>query len=245
MIAWYVLRKPVYLWQFVNIDGVGDVFVYPVRTSPFTSDPVFAFAHEAMRVMHWPIVVLAAIGSILVWLPRVSELLPESRGLVLRTGSLLLLFLAVATTPLNNPARFAVPVLPALFLMAMVLPVVLARWIGRKSRQSKPNSTGRQKSPVTTGRNSGTSSPPGARRLGAAFHPKGTNGIPAFAIPIETAVATTAIEMMRATVAMSSASTAERRWCETVKPILLNWADMAPSCCESVFPEANIGRHLG
>jgi 4-amino-4-deoxy-L-arabinose transferase-like glycosyltransferase len=147
MIAWYGLRKPVYLWQFVNIDGVGDVFVYPVRTSPFTSDPVFAFAHEAMRVMHWPIVVLAAIGSILVWLPRVSGLLPESRGLVLRTGSLLLMFLAVATIPLNNPARFAVPVLPALFLMAMVLPVVLARWIGRKSRQSKPTSTGRQKPP--------------------------------------------------------------------------------------------------
>jgi hypothetical protein len=131
MTAWYFLRKPVYLWQFVNIDGAGDVFVYPVRTSPFKSNPFFAFTHDVMGLMHWPIVGLGAIGSILVWLPGMSVLLPESRGLLLRTASLLLIFLTVATIPLNSPARFAVPVLPALFLTAMVPPLVLVRWIGR------------------------------------------------------------------------------------------------------------------
>lgn len=143
MTAWYFLRKPVYLWQFVNIDGVGDVFVYPIRTSPFTSNPVFVFTHDVMQIMHWPIVVLGAIGSILVWRPDISTLLPESRGLVLRTASLLLIFLTVATFPLNNPVRFAVPVFPALFLMAMVPPLTLVRWIGRKSERRRPNSAGR------------------------------------------------------------------------------------------------------
>jgi hypothetical protein len=64
---------------------------------------------------------------ILVWLVR---LLPQASGLVLRTASLLLIFLAVATIPLNNPVLFAVPVLPALFLIAMAPPVILVRWIG-------------------------------------------------------------------------------------------------------------------
>jgi len=132
MAAWYALRKPIYLWQFVNIDGVGDVLVYPVRNSPFTTDPVFTFTHDAMRVLHWPIVGLAGLGSLLVWVPRTAKLLPQARGPVLRTASLLLVFLAVATIPLNNPVRFAVPVLPALFLMALVLPVLVVGWIGSK-----------------------------------------------------------------------------------------------------------------
>jgi hypothetical protein len=138
MTAWYFLRKPVYLWQFVNIDGAGDVLVYPVRTSPFNSNPFFAFTHDVMRLMHWPIVGLGGIGSILVWLPGISALLPESRGLVLRTASLLLIFLTVATFLLNNPVRFAVPVLPALFLTAMVPPLVLVRWIGRTAVTDVP-----------------------------------------------------------------------------------------------------------
>jgi hypothetical protein len=130
MLAWYAFRKPIYLWQFVNIDGAGDVLVYPVRGAPFDSDFLLAVSHATMWVSHWPLVVLAAAGSILVWLPPVVRLLPEAAGLALRTASLLLIFLAVATIPLNNPVRFAVPVLPALFLIAMVPPVLLVRRIG-------------------------------------------------------------------------------------------------------------------
>jgi hypothetical protein len=40
------------------------------------------------------------------------------------------MFLALATIPSNNSMRFAVPVLPALFLIAMAPPVLLAGWIG-------------------------------------------------------------------------------------------------------------------
>jgi hypothetical protein len=130
MFAWYTFRKPIYLWQFVNIDGVGDVLVYPVRGMPFDSDFLLAVTHAAMQALHWPLVVLAAAGSILVWLPPLVRLLPQAGGLVLRTASLLLIFLALATVPLNNPVRFAVPVLPALFLVAMLPPVILVRRIG-------------------------------------------------------------------------------------------------------------------
>jgi hypothetical protein len=129
MMKWYFLGKPPYLWQFSNIDGVGDVFVYPIIATPFTSNPVFGLTHDAMRIMQWPIVLLAAVGSILVWLPGCAGFVAESRGLALRAGSLLLIFLTVATIPLNDPARFAVPVYPALFLMALVPLVVCVRYV--------------------------------------------------------------------------------------------------------------------
>jgi hypothetical protein len=50
-----------------------------------------------MRVLHWPLGLLATLGSILVLQPR-------SRGLVLRTALLLIIFPVI---PLNNPIRFA------------------------------------------------------------------------------------------------------------------------------------------
>jgi hypothetical protein len=51
MLAWYALLKPIYLWQFVNIDVVGDVLVYPVRGAPFDSDFLLAVTHAAMRAL--------------------------------------------------------------------------------------------------------------------------------------------------------------------------------------------------
>jgi hypothetical protein len=70
------------------------------------------------------------------------------------------------------------------------------------------------------------------------IYPKAISGASALAMPIETAVTTSAIDMMRATVAMSSASAADRRcrWREPVKPILPNWADIDALLLRISFP---------
>jgi hypothetical protein len=144
--AWYALRKPIYLWQLVNIDGAGDVLVYPVRGAPFDSHFLLAVTHVAMRVLHWPLVVLAAVGSIVVWVPSMVRLLPQAGAIVLRTASLLLIFLAVATIPLNNPVRFAVPVLPA----PMAVQTASSGWNRTSqstSSQTKPTGRPRRSSP--------------------------------------------------------------------------------------------------
>lgn len=129
MAKWYLLGKQRYLWQFDNVDGVGGVFIYPVRQSPFQSHPLFVAIHNLMRVLHWPIVLLAALGAALVWLPWSKRYLPESGNLVVRTGSLLLAFVTVAHFPLWEATRFAVPVFPALFLMATVPIIIVTRCI--------------------------------------------------------------------------------------------------------------------
>jgi hypothetical protein len=53
-----------------------------VRGAPFDSDFLLAVTHAAMWVLHWPLVVLAAAGSILVWLPPVARLLQQASGRV-------------------------------------------------------------------------------------------------------------------------------------------------------------------
>jgi hypothetical protein len=133
--AWYALRKPIYLWQFVDIDGAGDVLVYPVRGAPFDSHFLLAVTHVAMRVLHWPLVVLAAVGSIVVWVPSMVRLLPQAGAIV-------------PTIPLNNPVRFAVPVLPAP-MAVQTAPSGWNRTSQSTSSQTKPTGRPRRSSPRT------------------------------------------------------------------------------------------------
>ena len=139
MLKWYFWDKPPYLWQFSNIDGVGDVFVYPVITTPFRTNSFFMTTHDIMKILQWPIVLSAAIGSILVWLPKTAELLLERDKVTVRAGSLLLIFLTAVHFPLANPARYAIPAYPALFLMAVVAPAILARLVRQKITPSTGN----------------------------------------------------------------------------------------------------------
>jgi len=141
MLKWYFRGKPPYLWQFSNIDGVGDVFVYPVITTPFRTNSFFMTTHDIMKALQWPIMLSAAIGSILVWLPKTAELLLERDKVTVRAGSLLLIFLTAVHFPLANPARYAIPAYPALFLMAVVTLVILARLVRQKT--TPPTGMGR------------------------------------------------------------------------------------------------------
>ena len=124
---WYFLGKPQYLWQFSNIDGVGDVFIYPVVRTPFQDNGVFMATHDLMQALQWPIVILGALGALLAWAPRTAALLPDRGRFVLRAAVLLPVFMTVATIPLNAPGRFAVPVYPTLFIAAATTLAVAAR----------------------------------------------------------------------------------------------------------------------
>lgn len=124
MAKWYLLEKSRYLWQFDNVDGAGGALVYPVRQTPFRSDPLLAAAHEVMRWLHWPLVATAFLGAILVWLPRVARYLPDASLVPLRAGSLLLAFVTAAHFPLWVATRMAVPVFPAMFLL-VPLPIII------------------------------------------------------------------------------------------------------------------------
>jgi hypothetical protein len=119
MAYWYLIGKPLYLWQFSNIDGVGDVFIYPAVETPFRDNDLFMAMHDVMQTLQWPIVFLGALGASLAWLPRSAALLPDRGRFVLRTAALLPVFLTLVTVPMVAPGRYAVPIYPALFIAAM------------------------------------------------------------------------------------------------------------------------------
>jgi 4-amino-4-deoxy-L-arabinose transferase-like glycosyltransferase len=145
MAWWYAFGKTKFLWQWDNIDGIGDVFIYPIVTTPFTTDPVFVIDHAIMKAGHWGLIVLALVGSIAVWMPAAARLLPRRGVPILRVGSIILAYTTLILIPLQMVARYAVPAYPVMYLMAMVPVVMVAAMAAaaatRRRRPREPGTT--------------------------------------------------------------------------------------------------------
>jgi 4-amino-4-deoxy-L-arabinose transferase-like glycosyltransferase len=127
MARWYLIEKTGYLLQWNNVDGAGDVFVYPVFSTPFSSHPLFQLVHRLYAWTHDWIVLLATIGAALVWIDPVARWGGFKQMRVLRMASLLMIFVCLAHLPFFTAVRYALPVFPALYLLCLVPLVMVAR----------------------------------------------------------------------------------------------------------------------
>ena len=119
-LRWYLVGKPVMLFSWDIVVGMGDVFIYPVSRSPFHESGLFRVIHRVMRVLHWPIVVIAITSSMLVWLPSAQRVLSREALIASRFTSLLLLYFVlvhIAGTPLP---RYAIPLRPFIYGMGVL-----------------------------------------------------------------------------------------------------------------------------
>jgi hypothetical protein len=118
MMNWYFIEKPVYLFQWNDIDGIGDVFVYPVLRTPFADRIAFRTVHLIFERSHVVILSLAFLGCIALWVPTVTQIISSKTRILLRMASIMLMFLYFIHLPLVVTARFAVPLYPTIFLLA-------------------------------------------------------------------------------------------------------------------------------
>jgi len=118
-LQWFLIGKPVMLWSWNIVAGMGDTFVYPVSKSPYFNDGVFRFTRNLIAWLHLLLVILALIGSLLPWIPAVAEkMAPEPRFLARSVSLLLIYFTAVHTVGAPFP-RYSVPVRPFLYAMSL------------------------------------------------------------------------------------------------------------------------------
>lgn len=117
---WYLFGKPALLYSWNNVEGQGDVYVYPTTRSPYTYLPVFEFTHALMRHLHGLLAVLMAVGAVLAWLPARWSRLPADAAFAARLISLLLAYhLAVMVVGFPLP-RYSIALRPFLYIMALV-----------------------------------------------------------------------------------------------------------------------------
>jgi len=118
-LKWYLIKKPFVFWSWNNIQGLGDVFLYPVHQTPYRTNLFFKWTHFLMRYLHWPLVLLCAVGCMMVWLPQVKNQYPEKSLYVARfVSALLLYFTAIHIIGAPFP-RYSIPLRPFLYGMAI------------------------------------------------------------------------------------------------------------------------------
>lgn len=137
-LKWFLIGKPIALWQWNLVQGPGGGFVYPVSSTPYMSVKHFQVTHRAMEVLHIPLVILGLLGSLLVWSPSAAKILGSQGCFAARAVSMFLIyFTAIHSIGVPFP-RYAVPLRPLLYAMAFVPIIVAIRWPSPLKGASKP-----------------------------------------------------------------------------------------------------------
>lgn len=133
-LRWYLLGKPVALWSWNEVQGMGDAFVYPVLRSPYFESGLFRATHAVAYYLHWPAVALGALFCIAIWVPRVQRLLPAPAVLPAQVCAGMLMY-ATALHMLGFPLpRYVVPFRPELYVAAAGALCLAGRWLRNRSR---------------------------------------------------------------------------------------------------------------
>jgi ABC-type iron transport system FetAB permease component len=105
-------------WNIVV--GMGDVFIYPVHISPYHHTGWFYLSHKIMEVMHWPLVVLALLTSVAVWLPVARGSLSDNGLIVSRFVSLMIVYFILVHLVGTPLPRYSIPLRPLIYGMAVL-----------------------------------------------------------------------------------------------------------------------------
>jgi len=128
-LQWYLLGKPTFLLDWNILAGMGDVFIYPIIASPYFSQPIYALTHKFMKMLHWPLVILALAASVLVWIPGFGKNLPGSTLLTARLLSVVLLyFIALHIVAAPFP-RYGIPLRPVIYGLGIFQCWQILAWI--------------------------------------------------------------------------------------------------------------------
>jgi hypothetical protein len=138
--SWYLAEKPIILWTWNMLQGVDDVYVYPLERYGFAEVALLNGIRVSMKGLHPILLALAAIGiPLFAARPRRLRDDPEQGP----TPRFLLILLAYWTIVYAISApwpRYAVPLRPELYLWVLfsvsrALPVISA-WTGTPLRSS-------------------------------------------------------------------------------------------------------------
>ena len=118
---WYTIGKPSMFFSWDMIAGVGDVFTYPVTTSPYHFNKgFFGFTHRGMKSIHGLLTILALVTSVFVWFPFAKTTLSEQGLIVARFVALVVIYFIlvhIVGTPLP---RYSVPLQPFMYGLSVL-----------------------------------------------------------------------------------------------------------------------------
>jgi 4-amino-4-deoxy-L-arabinose transferase-like glycosyltransferase len=116
---WYFLKKPITIWQWGIVQGHGDVFINPVKRTPYWENPVFIYTHRMMKGLHLPMVIAAGLGCFWAWLPSASRMVAREALFAARFSALMLIYFTALHMIGGSFPRYSIPLRPYLYGMAL------------------------------------------------------------------------------------------------------------------------------
>jgi hypothetical protein len=115
-LLWY-LSKPAQFWTWSIVQGLGDVYVYPMLVAPFDSNGFLRVVASLCHGLNAVILVLSPVGMIvLLRMRRHADPATRYSGVVL---ALVFLYATAIHTLLAPDARYATPFRPFQFVLAV------------------------------------------------------------------------------------------------------------------------------
>lgn len=128
-LQWYLFGKPIFLFSWQYVQGVGESFIYPVKTTPYYYYSHFQMTHAMMKNLHGGLMVLAGLGCISTWTPIAKKYLKPHALILFQAISLLVIYFTLIHLLVAPLSRYAVPIRPLMYGMAFVPLVLLFKWI--------------------------------------------------------------------------------------------------------------------
>ncbi len=118
-LRWYFVGKPIFLYSWSIISGMGGSFIYSVLQSPYIDNSIFRISHSAAYGFHWPTAIFALVGLLLLFLPTVSKRMQASeRQFIYCVGVFVIYFTALHIVGAPFP-RYGIPVRPFITMLAL------------------------------------------------------------------------------------------------------------------------------
>jgi len=134
---WYLVGKPLNLFSWDYIQGMGDSFIYPVQKSPYFTHNYFQWSHAFMKAIHTAIMSLAILGSIMVWLPQKQHNISFHSLFILRSISLLIGYFILIHILVAPLPRYSVPIRPLMYGLAIFPLLPILNRIGKKTMTTR------------------------------------------------------------------------------------------------------------
>jgi len=127
---WY-LSKPALLWGWNIRVGVGDIYVYPTRNSPFEDQLVYRAAIALCHTLNPLLFILMIAGGIVALWPKQQS--PSS----LVASTLMLAFITAVYTVLQSEPRYSIACRPLELMLATFALYRGSLWIIQKKKPSR------------------------------------------------------------------------------------------------------------
>jgi len=119
-LSWYLFEKPYYFWSWDILQGQGDVFVYPVKTSLYHKSTLANITRVFMKGLH-PLILLLTLAGVLFFF--YSRCYPLKNHYIHRDCIVFLFIILVYFTGLYTVfaswSRYSIPLRPELYLFAL------------------------------------------------------------------------------------------------------------------------------